>query len=98
VLRWSALAVAVTVVLVIGGGALAHALWAVREPMPDVRITAGDFDATAWWVDEPALVGLFPGGSTSQLCLELTLSEGTPSQLQGETAEVEVVVTVEQVR
>jgi hypothetical protein len=156
VLRWTALAVAVTVVLVIGGGALAHALWAVREPMPDVRITAGDFDATAWWVDEPALVGLFPGdtvdgvaqvrldssasweysvelaaggplgqylevvwqpsctgpflapgarsatplpgGSTSQLCLELTLSEGTPSQLQGETAEVEVVVTVEQVR
>ncbi len=150
------LAVAVTVVLVIGGGALAHALWSAREPMPDVRISAGDFDANAAWVDEPALVGLFPGdtvdgvaevrldgdvtweysvelsaggtlgqylevawqpsctgpflapgarsgtalpgGSTAQFCLELALSEDAPSQLQGQTADVEVVVTVEQVR
>ncbi|MGO1562919.1 MAG: hypothetical protein ACTHW7_13960 [Actinomycetaceae bacterium] len=155
-LRRSALAVAVTVILLIGGGALAHALWSAREPMPDVRITAGDFDATATWVDEPALVGLFPGDtvdgaaqvrldssaswefsvelaaggplgpylelawqpacagpflapgarsgtplpgdSTADLCLELSLSEDTPSQLQGQAGEVEVVVTVEQVR
>lgn len=53
----------VTVILVIGGGALAHALWSVTRPLPAVTITTSDFTLNAEWLAEPDLTGLFPGDS-----------------------------------
>ncbi|MEE6286089.1 hypothetical protein V2J52_00290 [Georgenia sp. MJ173] len=64
-LRRSVLAAAVTIVLVIGGGALAHALWSVSQPLPAVQLTSGSFDITAEWVDEPEVTGLFPGDTAT---------------------------------
>ncbi|MEE6283009.1 hypothetical protein [Georgenia sp. MJ170] len=64
-LRRSVLAAAVTIILVIGGGALAHALWSVSQPLPEVQLTSGSFDITAEWVDEPEITGLFPGDTVT---------------------------------
>lgn len=50
-----------TAILVIGGGALAHALWSVTRPLPDVTLATSDFTVTAEWVDQPDLANLFPG-------------------------------------
>lgn len=55
----------VTAILVIGGGALVHALWSVTRPLPDVTLATSDFAVTAEWVDQPDLANLFPGETGS---------------------------------
>jgi len=60
-LRRSVHIAVVTVILVVGGGALAHALWSLTRPLPAITLSTSDFAVTAEWVDEPELVNLFPG-------------------------------------
>lgn len=55
------LAAAVTMVLVIGGGAVAYALWSVTEPLPEVELSTGSFEVEAGWTEAPVLTDLFPG-------------------------------------
>ncbi|HLS14751.1 MAG TPA: hypothetical protein VK095_09585 [Beutenbergiaceae bacterium] len=62
-LRRSILAAAVTVVLVIGGGAVAYALWSVTEPLPEMELSTGSFEVEAGWTQAPDVTDLFPGDS-----------------------------------
>lgn len=156
-LRRFIFATVVTVILVIGGGALASALWSISEPLPEVELSTGTFELEAEWLQEPALTGLYPGesatgtasltlhtgatwqytvnadvdgalaehlstrwypdaectgavlgagdsngsglpgGSPSAFCIEFRLDSDTPSDMQGQTAQVTVTVTAEQV-
>lgn len=59
------LTVAMACALVIGGGGLAHALWRVALPAPDVVIQTSDFRVEAAWSQAPALGALFPGNSAT---------------------------------
>jgi len=158
VLRRFVTAAAVTVILVIGGGTLAYALWSISKPLPEVGLSTGSFELEAHWQQEPALTDLFPGDSatgtalltldspatwqysvdfevsgalgdhiatvwypdtdctgdgrgagdtngsalpgdsSTEFCIEFRLDENTPNTMQGQTAQVTVTVTAEQVR
>ncbi|MDD9206687.1 hypothetical protein PU560_09445, partial [Georgenia sp. 10Sc9-8] len=51
--------------VVLGGGTVAHALWSITQPLPEVTVATGDFDLTATWQRAPDLEGLFPGESVT---------------------------------
>ncbi|HLS50355.1 MAG TPA: hypothetical protein VK024_10215 [Actinomycetaceae bacterium] len=63
-LRRSVSIAVVTLLLVVGGGALAHAFWSLTEPLPATTLASDDFAVSAHWVTEPELAQLFPGEAT----------------------------------
>lgn len=91
-LRRVTLSLAITTVLVVGGGALAYALWSVTQPLPEVELSTGNFELTANWVNEPDLTGMFPGDSaagtaTAKLLSETTWQYSVDHEAQGDLAE-----------
>ncbi|ROR73359.1 hypothetical protein [Bogoriella caseilytica] len=58
--RKGTLTIAVAIILVAAGGAVAHALWQSQQPVSDVQIRSSDFQVSAQWITAPTLTAMFP--------------------------------------